>query len=206
MQARRVGWGLAGMGGLAAIATLAGPADRLLGIDLGATGSVVFWLSAAAGAWLLAKRSDEIFADDMSVTERRAWISAGFLMLIVANFVLGMIAIAEHPVPHRISDISFRFPLRVGFLLAAWLTCISVIGDEDDADERDTQLQHRAGRIADGVFFSMVLLAVFVLLGAPVGSLSWWLAPLVLAHVIIGVLLVRALVEHVVLALSYRRA
>lgn len=210
MNAQRIGWVLLAISFLAAVATLVGPAERVLGVDLGATGAAMFVLSVAGGMWLLAKRGDEVFPEHMSITERRAWISVGFLIIILANFALGMMALADHgQPPERIGDLQARFPARLGLLFGAWLFCLSLIGDEDDpfeTDERDLQHQHRADRAANLTLNLVVIGAVVVLISVPRDALSLWLSPIVLANLLIGVLIFRALVEHVVLAASYRRA
>lgn len=208
MNVQRIGWALLVISFLAAVATLLGPAERVLGVDLGPTGAAVFVLSVAGGMCLLAKRGDEVFAEHMSVTERRAWIGVGFLAIILANFTLGMMALADHgEPPQRIGDFQARFPARLGLLIGAWLFCASLIGDDDpfETDERDLRHQHRADRAANLMLNLIVIGAAVMLISVPRDALSLWLSPIVLANVLIGVLIFRALVEHVVLAVSYRR-
>ena len=73
-----------------------------------------------------------------------------------------------------------------------------------EADERDLRLRHRADRAGDWALTLIVINGIIVLASVPRELLSWWLAPIVLANVLIGLLIAKSLVEHVVLTLSYR--
>jgi hypothetical protein len=209
MVARKIGWVLTVIGIVAAVGTLLGPKERVLGVDLGATSAAMFWVTVAAGAWLLSKRSDEVFPEHMSITERRAWINTGFLLLILANFVVGMMAIAEHgPPPERLRDLSSRFPMRLMLLVGAWWFCAGALTRDDpfEEDERDKQFQDRADSAANLALNLGIIVAILVLILAPRDALDWWLAPLILAHLLLSLMMAKALVENLVLAISYRRA
>ncbi len=92
-------------------------------------------------------------------------------------------------------------------LAIAWGVLAHLIGRRDggiETDERDLQLRHRADRAGDWAFTLIVIGGIVVLASVPRELLGWWLAPIVLANVLIGLLITKSLVEHVVLAFSYR--
>ena len=47
---------------------------------------------------------------------------------------------------------------------------------------------------------------VVVLAAFPAAQLAWWLSPIVLANVLIGLLIAKSLVEYLALTLQYRAA
>jgi hypothetical protein len=73
-----------------------------------------------------------------------------------------------------------------------------------EADERDLRVRHRADRVGDWAFTLIVIAGIAVLASIPASSLEWWLAPIVLANVLVGLLIVKSFVEHVALAYTYR--
>jgi uncharacterized membrane protein len=94
-------------------------------------------------------------------------------------------------------------------LLVAWQLLSYLIGRRAGKvrlDERDLRLQHAASRAGDWVKTVIVLVAVcaLALLTAPL--LTWRLARVVLANLLIGLLTARSQVEHLVLTLAYRAA
>ena len=99
----RLAWLLLVLGLVGAVAGLFGPHERVWGVDLGATGTVVFGFTLWTGAWLFARYPDAIFPPEWSIAERRAW--AGLLFLTLVSREL-------RAVHGRRSPISTRRPCR----------------------------------------------------------------------------------------------
>ena len=68
---------------VACMANLFGPAERWLGVDIGATGASVFYLCLVGLLVLMALKGSEVFPDTWSLAERRAWVGMAFTALIV---------------------------------------------------------------------------------------------------------------------------
>src|SRR5688572_23473873 len=97
------------MAAMAALATLFGPADRWWGVDIGATGASLFFLSVAGLITLLALRANEVFPEDWSLTERRSWVGLLVTALILVTFAKFIWVLAQvDPVPTRIRDLPGR--------------------------------------------------------------------------------------------------
>jgi len=202
-------WVLLGVGVLSALAALFGPSESLAGVDLGATGATLFMLTLGAAIWLFAARGEAVFPDYMSVAERRAWVSLVFLGVMIAAFAKEMWTLSAHAiVPDGISDLfARRFIERYVALVIAWSLIAYLIGRRDggvEADERDLRLRHRADRAGDLALTLIVIGGIAVLASTPAPSLAWWLQPIVLANVLIGLLMAKILVEQLMLAYSYR--
>src|SRR5688500_14483227 len=69
---------------VACVANLFGPAERWLGVDLGATGAAVFHLCLAGLLVFMALKGSEVFPETLSLAERRGWVGMGFTALILA--------------------------------------------------------------------------------------------------------------------------
>lgn len=207
-SAQRLARVLLVMGLLAAGFALFGPSERWGGVDLGATGAVLFMFSLAAAIWLCATRSEEIFPESMSIAERRAWVGLVFIVVILATFARELLVLSgDAVIPERIHDLfAHGFMQRYLVLVLAWAVVSHLVGRDGGVavDERDMRMQHRAGRAADWALTLIVVVAIVVLVSVPRASMSWWLAPVVLANVLLGLLMVKSLVEHVVLAIAYR--
>ena len=78
-------------------------------------------------------------------------------------------------------------------------------GDAVICEERDQRLRRSADRAGDWVLTLIVIVCVGLLAGLPQQRLSWWLAPLIAANVLIGILILKSLTEHVCLVASYLR-
>lgn len=208
--ANRLAISLLVIGVLAAAANLFAPSERVAGIDLGATGSVVFVLTLIAAVALFARRGRRIFPEDMSLTESRAWVALVFLALMLVMFVREILLLSEHAfVPVRISEaLSYRFIFRYVLLVGAWAIISGQMGRGADieTDERDLQMRHRADRAGDWALTLLVIFGIVALISYPPALLAWWLEPIVLANVLIGLLIAKALVEHAALVYQYRRA
>jgi hypothetical protein len=197
------------LGGLAALAAIFGPSEPIGGIDIGAVGAAFFMLSLVAAVWLFATRGHDVFPEHVSVAERRAWVGLIFTTIILASYARQMWGLSgEAVVPEYLHGLFARqFVQRLFALIVAWSVISYLIGRKaggPEADERDLRLRHRAGRAADWVFTLIVIAGICVLASVPADRLAWWLAPIVLANLLIGLLIAKSLVEHVALAYVYR--
>lgn len=197
------------VGAVAAIASLFGPARPWGGVDIGAIGASMFVLTLIAAIWLFAVRGDRVFPEHTSLSERRAWVGLVFLAIILLAFAREIYGLSGSAViPERIDDLfARRFLERYVLLAIVWGVISYLIGRRDggvEADERDLRMRHRADRAGDLALSLIVISGIVVLASVPRELLSWWLAPIVLANVLLGLLIAKSLVEHVVLALSYR--
>ena len=210
-SARRQAAALLAIGIVAALAALFGPAGRIGGVDLGATGAALFGFVLVASIALFARSGDEVFPEDASVAERRAWIASVFVGLVLLSFLRFMWALSHQPAPPiTLDDLDAKHFLQQLFsLIVAWRLLSYLIGrraGEVQLDERDLRLQHAASRAGDWVLTVIVVAAVCALALLPAALLTGWLAPIVLANLLIGLLVARSLVEHLVLTLAYRVA
>jgi hypothetical protein len=206
---RRAAWFLVAAGGLAAVAALFAPSGHWHGLDAGATGASAFVICVILSVWLFATRSDQIFPEHMSITERRTWVGVVFLAIVLASFAREMLMLSGlGEIPEHIHDLfAHRFLERYFSLAIAWGVIAHLVGQREggvEVDERDLRLRHRADRAGDWAFTLIVIGGIIVLASVPRALLGWWLAPIVLANVLIGLLIAKSLVEHVVLACSYR--
>jgi hypothetical protein len=208
-SSKRMLWVLVGAGVIAALAALFGPAAPRFGVDIGATGFSVFVGVLAALIWLFATRGNAIFPEDMSIAERRAWVGLFFIGALLLSFSRHLWALwAQEAVP--VSHVRFlddKFVHRMAVLIIAWSVMAHLIrraAGGIEADERDLRLRHRADRVGDWAFTLIVVGCIIVLASVPAPHLEWWLAPIVLANVLFGLLVVKAFVENVALAYNYR--
>ena len=193
------------------IADLFGPAERWLGVDIGATGAAVFHVSLIAAAVLAGLKPRELLPDAWSLAEGRAWLGLGFMTLILAAFaklmwmlsLLDVVPVRPHEVPAR----NFLWDLVMLYIL--WIVITSLLGrgaGPVERDERDLRMRNRADRAGDWALSLTILQCVLLLAFLPTGSLEWWLEPMILAHALIGFLIVKSLVEHVALVAGYALA
>jgi len=196
---------------VACVANLFGPAERWLGVDIGATGASVFYLCLVALLVLMALKGSEVFPDGWSLAERRAWVGMGFTALIVGAtgkflWVLSHLEV----VPTRL----YEMPARnlVSFIIVmgiAWGVAAHVLGrgaGPVEHDERDLRLRFQADRVGDWALSLTVVASVVLLSAIAASSLVWWLQPLVLANVLIAVLIAKMFIEHAALVALYARA
>ena len=207
-SARRQAAAILAVGVVAGLAALFGPAERWGGVDLGATGAALVGLTLLAAIVLFARRAEQIFPDDSSVAERRAWIGTLFMVFVLLSFLRFMWALSHQPVPPRTLDDLYakHFMQQLFGLLLAWQVMSYLIGRHAGAvqlDERDLRLQHSAARAGDLALTVIIVGCVCILALLPASMLAWWLAPIVLANLLIGLAVARSLVEHLVLAFAY---
>ena len=74
-----------------------------------------------------------------------------------------------------------------------------------DFDERDLRIQRKADRAGDAAFTVITIACIVLLIALPAERLEWWLAPLIAAQVLIGLLIARTLSEYAYLVVSYMR-
>jgi hypothetical protein len=180
------------------VAGLFGPHERVWGVDLGATGTAMFGLTLWTGAWLFARHPDAIFPTEWSIAERRAWAGLLFLTLVSGSFVRFMIAMAQLDVPPvSIAELPSRhFLWNLFVLLIAWAIVAKALrGPQKDVVELD----------GNAAFIFVVIAIVLMLAYLPAEHLTWWLSPLVAAHALIGLLIGRSFLEHVLLVAQYAR-
>jgi hypothetical protein len=206
---RRFAWSLLALGVVTAIAATFGPATRWLGVDIGATGATLFMAVMGGAIWMFAARGDTIFPDDVSVAERRAWIGLIFIGIIVLSFARHLSALSASEIVPTFPDqfLGRHFVQRLLAIIVVWSVISHLIGRSAggvETDERDLRLRHRADRVGDWAFTLIVIAGISVLASVPAAHLEWWLEPIVLANVLIGLLIVKSFVEHVALACAYR--
>ncbi|HET9863532.1 MAG TPA: hypothetical protein VFP37_08825 [Steroidobacteraceae bacterium] len=195
--------------GLGALASIFGPSERWGILDVGSTGTALTVLAMGALIWLLAMRGDQVFPEHMSIAERRAWAGLAFIAIILLKFMRqlwvlsGVAAIPEYIHGLLAND----FMQSVAVLLVLWAVVSRLIRRSaagPEVDERDLRLRHRADRAGDWALTLIVIAGISVLASVPAARLSWWLSPIVLANLLIGLLIAKSLVEHVALTLAYR--
>jgi hypothetical protein len=178
-------------------------------VDIGATGVSLFVGALGVMIWLFATRGDTVFPEDMSIAERRAWVGLFFIGAVLLSFSRHLWALWAHDiVPEGPAEfLRHEFVHRLVVLIVVWSVIshlISRAAGGVEADERDLRVRHRADRVGDWAFTLIVIAGIAVLASVPASSLEWWLAPIVLANVLVGLLIVKSFVEHVALAYTYR--
>jgi hypothetical protein len=209
--ARRQATALLAIGLAAGLAALFGPDERAGDVDVGATGAALFFLSLIAATVLFALRPHEVFPEDVSVGEQRAWIGALFIGFVLLAYLRLMWTMRQLPEPPSSATavLASHFLRRLFVLIIAWAVISHLIGvraGEVQTDERDLQLHDIATRAGDLSLTLIIVGCVCVLSFAPRVLLAWWLEPIVLANVFIGLLIARSLVEHIVLTFAYLAA
>lgn len=196
---------------VACMANLFGPAERWLGVDIGATGASVFYLGLVGLLVMLALKASEIFPETWSLAERRAWVGMAFTALIVVatgKFLwffshLEIVPTRLYEVP-ALNLVSFIIVMGIAWGIAAGVSGRGAGPVEHD--ERDLRLRFQADRAGDLALSLAVVASVVLLATAAASSLAWWLQPLVLANVLLAVLIAKLFIEHAALVVLYARA
>ena len=205
----RLAWGILVLGLTGALANVFLPQADVWGINIGSLGATVFGFTLWTGAWLFARYPDRIFSADWSVAERRAWTALVFIGLIFLSYLRFMWHLrAMSGVPEGIRELpADHFIWNLTVLFIAWaVVSANIRGRGEDvveSDERDLRLRHAADRIGDWAFTIVIVWCVGLLIGQPAENLTWWLAPLIAANVLIGILIGKSFVEHVYLVARY---
>lgn len=205
----RLAWGVLLLALLAACTNLFAPNVEVWGLNIGTLGATVFGFTLWGGAWLFAAYPDRIFSPDWSIAERRAWAGLVFILLIFLAYLRFMWHVASMSAP----PVHFRelpadhFIWNLTVLLIAWAVVSSTVRGKDkdliEADERDLRLRHSADRVGDWAFTIVIIWCVGLLASQPADHLTWFLAPLIAANVLIGILIAKSLIEHVYLVARY---
>jgi hypothetical protein len=180
---------------------LAGP-EEILGLDLGGFGiglaSLTAWL-ALHGISVAPKGELD---DAVSPGEWRAWIGAGFTVLVAGYLFARRDVIAGAIDLHDLG----RIGRNIVLLLIAWAVVSQVLQwrwkDRVLADERDRDIAVRAaawGRMATVV----AMIGIAATLGLTPAARLAWATPIVVAHLLIFALVVSCLVEYAVTGVSY---
>lgn len=196
---------------LACIASLFGPGERWLGVDIGATGSALFHLAIIASMVLAGMRPREIFPEEMALAECRAWVGLVFTGMILLGFGKYLLVISRlDEVPGSFHELPFRhFQVLLVMLFVGWGVtsgALSYGAGAVESDERDLRMRYAADRTGDWALTAIVIVFVVLLMRRPAFDLEWWLEPIILANVLIGVLIIRAQVEFVSLVARYALA
>jgi len=192
------------------LASLFGPTERRWGVDVGAVGSSVFSLALLASVILVSVWPRDAFPDHWSLAESRAWVGLIFTALLLCGFtdyLLGVAALEE--VPRTFHDLPrHQFYWLLGVVAVAWGVTSGVLALRGGPalDERDLRLRHQADRLGDWALSLLIIACVVLLNAVPAARLDWWLEPVILANVLVGVLMTKLLVEHAALAFGYALA
>jgi len=209
MAISRLAWVLLALALTGALASLFGLDHSWWGFNLGSLGATVFGFTLWIGAWLYARYPDRIFAPEWSIAERRAWTALVFVLLILIAYLRFMWSLAAMPhVPATIRDLpSEHFIANLVVLFIAWAVVSSSLrGKERDVievDERDLRLRGAADYVGDWALTILIGWCAGLLAFQPAERLTWWLAPLIAANVLIGILIAKSLIEHVYLVGRY---
>jgi hypothetical protein len=196
---------------LALLGALFAPDGRWLGVDVGATSHSLYVFALAGLVWQVSADPEALFPAEWSIAERRGWVSVFFGAMIVVWFAHFMWHASHYdPVPTKPYEFEFR---HLGFslivLLIAWTVTHIQVGARQggavELDERDLRIRHAAVRFGDTLLCVTVVACVVLLATLPGEWLTWWLAPLITAHLLIGLLICKSLAENLWLVLSYAR-
>jgi hypothetical protein len=194
------------------LAALLAPDGRWLGVaDLGAMGATLYALSVTALVWQVALWPDRLFPAEWSIAERRGWSALFFGGLILLSFAHFLWSEARSSLPPMsLQVMMFRhFGWNLGTLGVAALIvrrlCVVRSTELTELDERDLRIRHAADRVGNFLLTGIVIAIVLLLVSLPYEMASWWLAPLVAAHVLIGLLICKSVAENAWIVAAYAR-
>jgi hypothetical protein len=193
------------------LASLFGPAERWWGVDLGASGSALFNLGLIGAMVLAGMKPGQLFPEDWAVAERRAWVGLVFTWVILLSFAKFLTTLAAlEVVPRTLFEVPIRhLVIELTFPFIAWGVISGLLArgmGPIEQDERDLQLRNAADRAGDWGLTLTVIAGVVLLHNVSAERLAWWLAPMILANVLVGILILKALVESLALVTLYARA
>lgn len=209
MAMARVAWLILGLALLSAVASSFGSGVGLWGFDLGSVGGTVFGFTLWIAVGVFVAIPDRVFPQDWSIAERRAWAGAFFVLLILLAYLRFMLVLRGLPeIPDTLGELpASSFSWNLGVLLIGWAVMSSSIRGRDpqiiESDERDLRLRRAADRVGDWLLTILIAWCVGLLVAQPESRLAWWLAPLVAANVLVGILIVKTFVEHAYLVGRY---
>jgi hypothetical protein len=152
-----------------------------------------------------------VFPDDWSTAERRGWSALFFGTLILLSFAHFLWSEARSALPPMsLHEFVFRhFGWNLGVLGISAMLVHRMLGargaDLPELDERDLRVRYAADRAGNGLLTGTVIACVVLLVALPYEVLAWWLAPLVAAHVLIGVLICKSITENAWIVTAYAR-
>jgi hypothetical protein len=191
---------------LGAVANLAGPNEPWLGVDVGATGASLLYIACALIAVQLASDDTQLFAPEISYAERQAWVGGFFVALALIQLAKSGWPLAGDAAPALVWR--HLWP-KLAVMLAAWIAIAIVLRskhrDAVTLDERDLRVHHRAERVSS-IVLALLIIQTIVLLTIYQEQIAVWLDPIVLAHFLIGLLVLKVLVENVCTVVLYWRA
>ena len=209
MAIPRLAWAVLALTFIGALGSLFGPQERWWGLDVGSLGSNVFGFALWIGAGLFAAYPERIFSPDWSIAERRAWAGLFFVLLIFLSYLRFMWSLAGlSDVPDTLRELpAEHFVGNLVVLLIAWAVVSSTLRGREsgviESDERDLRLRAAADHAGDWVLTILIVWCVGLLIGQPANRVTWWLAPMIAANVLVGILITKTLVEHVYLVGRY---
>ena len=183
-------------------------------IDLGWPGGLAM-LAAAWLVWYLlwatmqesaaAAKTDESVAP-VSPGEQRAWIGLVFTVAILIYYALrsSQMVAADGSMAPQASPIG----KHIGMLVIGWLVVMQVLRkrwrDTVEADERDRQIEARAGGWARGALSIFVLSLAIMFAFSPLNHLAW-VKPMTISNLLMTGLIASSLVEYAMTGFSYWR-
>jgi hypothetical protein len=169
---------------------------------VGATGAGVFHLILVGLVVMIAWRPREVFPEEWSIAEIRVWVGLVFGLLLLGFCKLLTTLTALDAVPLSIRDVpARRFISLLGALLFFYVVVIAMLARRGGVqlDERDLRMRCAADQTGDLALALAVVSGAIVLIATPRELLAWWLEPVILANVLIGLLIFRSFVEQSVL-------
>ena len=194
---------------MGALGALFGPQERWWGLDVGSLGSTLFGFALWIGAGIFAAWPERIFPPAWSIAERRAWAGLFFVLLIFIAYLRFMWAVAGMPdIPGTLRELPGDFFVwNVSTLLIGWAVVSSTLRGREpgviESDERDLRFRRAADHVGDWALTILIAWCVGLLIGQTAERLAWWLAPLIAANVLVGILIAKTLVEHAYLVGRY---
>ena len=188
-------------------ASLFGRQERWLGLDIGATGSQIFTLAVIGALTVASLRPREIFPEHWSLAESRAWVGLVLILMILLSFAKYFFQVSFlEPVPATPREFPAGALLwQLATLLIAWgiLSAVLAYRGGPDEDERDLRMRLGADRAGDWALTLTIAGCIALLIAVPAARLAWWLQPMVVVHLLVGILILRTFVEHIALVIHY---
>ena len=184
--------------------------DGWHGIDIGPVGSAVLYTALWLFAVHLSKHSDAAFPADAPLAERQGWVSVVFVLLIAIHwldFLMALRALGAEA-DQIFNSASRAFGMHLGMLMVGWIVLSGIVRaanrDAVRLDERDLRIQHAADRASSGLVAMLIVGLILALVAQP-GLVTPWLRPMIVANVLAGLLVAKALTENVYIVARYRR-